>query len=68
MRKPAIPAVNSQDQTLSSAIAAIKENIEIITGARPTLSPMAKLPTGASLSDIVAKVNEVITRINFDGN
>jgi len=41
----------------------MKENIEIINGSREGL--LATLPADATLSQAVAKINEIIVRLNF---
>ena len=66
-RKPGIPAVNTTDRTLNQAIAAIKENVETITGARLGVGEIVTLDTTASLSDVISKVNEIIVRLNASG-
>jgi hypothetical protein len=66
-RKPGIPAVNTTDRTLNQAIAAIKENVETITGARLGIGEIRTLNTTASLSDVISKVNEIIVRLNASG-
>lgn len=49
------------------ALDAIQENIEIITGSRPNIGPIAQLPATATNAEVVAKVNELIARLNFNG-
>ena len=63
-KKPGIPAVNFSDRTLNQAISAIKENIEIITGARNGVGEISQLEPTATTAQIIAKINEVITRLN----
>lgn len=67
-KKPAIPVLNSQDRTLNQVVAAMKENIEVITGARAGSNQIAALGSTATTADIIAKVNEIIGRLNYDGN
>jgi len=63
MRKPVIPAVPV------SAVAhgrakfdnAIKESLEVITGAR--VGKIVALPSDATLADVIAKVNEIVARL-----
>lgn len=63
MKKPAIPAVMGvSDPVARNLLAAIKENVEVITGIRS--QPIETLPTNASLSDCISKINEIIERIN----
>lgn len=63
-RKPGIPTVNFPDRTLNQSISAIKENIEIITGARNGIGEIVKLEPTATTAQIIAKINEVISRLN----
>ncbi|CAB4135459.1 hypothetical protein UFOVP285_29 [uncultured Caudovirales phage] len=63
-RKPSIPIVNFSDRTLNQAISAIKENIEIITGARNGIGEIAQLEPTATTAQIITKINEIITRLN----
>lgn len=63
-RKPGIPAVNFSDRTLNQAISALKENIEIITGARNGIGEIEALPADATNEQIIGKINEVISRLN----
>jgi len=63
-KKPGIPPVNTPDRTLNQAISALKENIEIITGARLGVNEISLLEPTATTEQIIAKINEVITRLN----
>ena len=67
IHKPGIPVVNTADRTLNQAVAAIKENIEIITGARIGVGEIRTLEATATLADVINKVNEVVIRINASG-
>tara|TARA_R110000772_G_scaffold3256_3_gene11775 strand:+ start:12967 stop:13206 length:240 start_codon:yes stop_codon:yes gene_type:complete len=62
-RKPAIPAVRVQDKTLFSLLYPMKQNIEDITGVRT--GKIADLPVTATADDAIAKINEIINRLNF---
>lgn len=66
-RKPGIPAVNTPDRTLNQAIAAIKENIETINGARIGIGEIVTLDPAATLTEAVTKINEIIVRLNASG-
>lgn len=68
LKKPSIPMVQTPDRTLSLAIAAIKENIEIMNGSRGNIGAMSQLPATATNDEIIAKINEVVARLNFNGN
>lgn len=63
-KKPGIPPVNTPDRTLNQAISALKENIEIITGARLGVNEIRLLESTATTEQIINKLNEVITRLN----
>jgi hypothetical protein len=67
LRKPGIPVTSFADGNLNQVIAAIKENVEIINGARVGVGEFVKLPTDADLSEIISKINEIITRLNVSG-
>lgn len=64
-KKPAIPAVNFSDATVSQAISALKENVEIITGARG--GEISSLADSATTTEIVSKINEIIVKLNVSG-
>jgi hypothetical protein len=64
MRKPAIPSLLPiQDKSLAAVLSPMKENIEILNGVREGL--LETLPTNATLTQAVAKINEIILRLNF---
>jgi hypothetical protein len=70
MKKPGIPAAHGGvvDSNLQRMLVAMKENLEIITGARPQVGEIAQLSSTATTADIIAKINEIISRLNFSGN
>lgn len=39
------------------------ENVEQLTGQRTGLDPIAALPSGAQLADVIRKINEIIQRL-----
>jgi|ABSN01.1.fsa_nt_gi hypothetical protein len=55
MKKRAIPAPNSQQVSINTAV---KERLEIICGDRG--GAIKPLPPGASLEQVVAKINEIL--------
>lgn len=60
--KPSIPQVpRTPDRARDQFDRAIKESIETITGRRA--GRIEKLPEGATLAEVVAKVNEIIDRL-----
>lgn len=59
MKKPAIPSPSKlADPAQVKFDAAVKERLELIAGERGT--KLASLPAGASLDDVIAKINELI--------
>lgn len=66
-KKPGIPAIASTEPNLASVLLALKENVEIITGARPKVGTISQLASTASLTDVINKVNEIIIRLNVTG-
>lgn len=62
MKKPGIPAVPNTVPGLYNVISTLKENVEIMSGVRG--GPVSPLPTTASLTDVIAKVNEIIAKLN----
>jgi hypothetical protein len=66
-KKPGIPIVNTGDRAVILALNAMKENIELITGVRPGTRQISTLGTSASTSDMISKINEIVTRINYSG-
>lgn len=63
-KKPGIPPVSTPDRTLNQAISALKENVEIITGARNGVGEIHILATDATTQQIISKINEIVTRLN----
>jgi len=67
MKKPAIPGTGSLDPNLARIIEPIKQNIEMINGSRPGSTVINQLPTTASMADVIATVNKILSRINQSG-
>lgn len=67
MKKPAIPGTGNLSQDLAQVIEPLKANVELITGARPGLTSLTPLGTDAALSDVISKVNQILSRINQSG-
>jgi hypothetical protein len=67
-KKPGIPVYTSDDRPLTLSIAALKENVEVITGARAGSVEMNLLSSTATTAQIIAKINEIINRLNYNGN
>lgn len=66
-KKPGIPSIYTQDLHLAAVLTAMKENIEIITGARAKTTTITPLASSADLTAVISKINEVIARINYTG-
>lgn len=62
MRFRAIPQIPKGvlDPQLTRVLEALKENFEILSGQRG--DKVLPLPTGASLDEVVAKVNDLVSR------
>jgi hypothetical protein len=67
MKKAGIPGVGTLPPDLVRILEPIKQNLEIITGARPGVLPIAPLPSDAQLPAVIAKVNEIVSRISQNG-
>lgn len=61
MKKPAIPQVPRGEQPRAGFDQSVKETLEIITGRRG--GSVQPLPADASLADVIAKVNEIVARL-----
>lgn len=59
-RKPAIPGPDEPGFDSS-----VKEIVEIITGRRGNVGKIAKLPTTATLADVISKVNAILDRLQM---
>lgn len=62
MSKPGIPAVPMGPPDIYAFFGAVKTNIELLTGVRG--GTLDKLTADATLDDVIAKLNEVIDRLN----
>lgn len=62
MSKPGIPAIPLGPPDVHSFHRALKENLELLTGIRGGTIDI--LTPTATLDDVIAKLNEVIVRIN----
>lgn len=67
MKKPAIPATSSLPAEIARIVEPIKQNVELMNGARPGSTALTPLATTASLADVIAKVNQLISRIDQNG-
>lgn len=67
MKKPAIPGTGSLPPEVARILEPIKQNVEMINGARPGSTPLTALPSTASLADVIAVVNQIISRVDQSG-
>lgn len=63
MAKQLVPEVRSTDPYDFLFKKAVKDNIEQLTGV--VGGRIAPLPTMATTSEVIAKINEIITRLNY---
>ena len=63
MTKKAIPVLQdpSPDMRLFSTV--VKANLDEITGKGRGMTPIASLDSGATLAQVISKINEILTRI-----
>lgn len=67
MRKPAIPGTGSLPLNLAQVIEPMKQNIEMVTGARPGAVSISPLPPTATLADCINQLNLILSRIEHSG-
>jgi len=63
MSKPAIPAVRTGQIELDRALSAMKETLDAITGQARNVQRMEPLTDSATLSQVVARVNQLVERL-----
>lgn len=63
MTKAAIPVVRTQQADLDLAMSAIKQNLDAITGQARNVQRFAPLPDTATLTDVIARLNAVVARL-----
>lgn len=67
MRKPAIPVTSSLPLDIAQVVEPLKQNVELITGARPGSTALSPLASTATLADVITQVNLILSRINRSG-
>lgn len=67
MRKPSIPPTSNLPLDLARVVEPMKQNIEIITGSRPGSETIDPLPTTATLAQVIAQLNLILSRIEHSG-
>ena len=65
-RKPTI-TTSGIDPQLARVLEPVKQSIEMLTGVRNGLKELDGLPREASQAEVVAKINEIIARLNASG-
>lgn len=65
-RKPSI-TITGLPTNLAKPLEAVKQSIEMVTGARPGMSELSGLQKDAGLVTVIEKINEIIARINASG-
>lgn len=64
MRKPGIPPVPKPGEDRARFDGAIKEIVEVVTGRRQKVAPIALLdPATATAEDCANKINEILERL-----
>lgn len=66
LRKPGIPSIQSIPAEIAVVLRPMKENIELLTGARG--GAIVQLQVNATTVQIVSKINEIIARLNQAGS
>lgn len=64
MSKAGVPTLNTQDPSLNRVLAALKQNVDELTGQSRNMPDLAPLPATATLADVIAAVNKIITRLD----
>lgn len=63
MTKAAIPSIRTGQADLDRALAAVKQNLDAITGQARNVDKLPPLPADATLAQVVARLNEITARI-----
>jgi hypothetical protein len=64
MSKAGVPTHNTPDPSLNRVLAALKQNVDEVTGQSRNSPALAALPATASLADVIATVNKIIARLD----
>lgn len=64
MSKSGVPTLNTADPALNRALAALKQNVDELTGQSRNMPALTPLPATATLADVIAAVNKIITRLD----
>lgn len=63
MKKAAVPTLATPDATLGAFASAVKQNLDAITGQARGAKKLAPLPSTATLAQVVARLNELLERL-----
>lgn len=66
MKKPAIPPTSTLPLDIARVVEPLKQNVELITGARPGSISLSPLPTTATLSDVIVQLNKLLSRVEHN--
>ena len=67
MKKPSIPPTSTLPLEVARIVEPMKQNIELVTGARPGAVSITPLPTTATLADCITQLNLILSRIEHSG-
>lgn len=67
MRKPSIPPTSMLPLDIARVVEPMKQNIELISGARPGAVSINPLPETATLADCINQLNLILSRIEHSG-
>lgn len=65
MKTPYIPSPTSLPQEYARVLNPMKQVLDHLTGTRS--GEIIALPSTATTADIIAKINEIVARLNFSG-
>ena len=63
MTKAAISVVNTGNAELDQFVAAVKQNMDAITGQARNAGKLPPLPQTATLTDVIARLNAITERL-----
>lgn len=67
-KMPIPPTVTTiADSAVAQVLSALKQNVEIMNGVRAGVPVLTQLPATATLAQVIATVNTIIQRLNFQG-
>ncbi len=61
--KQSIPAVRTGQHSLDQALSAVKQNLDQITGQARGFEKLAPLPSNATLSQVIERLNAIAERL-----